>query len=244
MTEPKTSRKASGWLVPAGILLIAALLLALVVLQVRDQTTPPAAEAGGETMDGLTAVPPERPELKEIERRDPDDVEAAGPEDAPVALVVFSDYQCPFCAKWSQDTLPEMMEYAEAGDLRIEWRDINMYGEPSERAARAAHAAGLQGQYWEFHDALYAGGEHRPADQLTDEALQDLAGQLGLDVDRFVADMGSAAVREQVEKTAQEGRDLGVTGTPSFILDGRAVVGAQPSSVFTDIIENALSEKD
>lgn len=241
MSEPTTRRTPRGWLVPAGILLISALLLTLVILQVRE-TTVPDAEPGDGSVEGITAVPPQNPQLLELERRDPDDIETAGPVDAPIALVVFSDYQCQFCARWSNDSLPRMMEYARAGDLRIEWRDINMYGEPSERAALAAHAAGLQDRYWEYHDALYADGTHRPVDQLTDEALMDLARRLGLDLDRFAADMHSDAARARIEAAAREGRDLGVTGTPTFILAGRAIVGAQPESVFTDIIEHALTE--
>lgn len=241
MPEPTMKRTIQGWLMPAGILLISALLLALVVLQVRDGAVSEAQSQGG-SEEGPTAVPPQNPELMGIERRDDDDVEAAGPVHAPVALVVFSDYQCPFCAKWSEDSLPGMMEYAEAGALRIEWRDINMYGEPSERAARAAHAAGLQGDYWEYHDALYAEGEHRAADQLTDEALVKIAEHLGLDTERFARDMYSDSTTEQVDAAAREGHELGITGTPTFILDGRAIVGAQPDSVFTDIIEHVLAE--
>ena len=68
----------------------------------------------------------ERPDLTQFERRDAGDLLTAGPVDAPVGLIVFSDYQCPFCGQWSHETLPTMMEYAERGDLRIEWRDLNV----------------------------------------------------------------------------------------------------------------------
>lgn len=244
--QPKRSghpaRGIRGWLVPVGIFLIAGLLIVLVVLQLRPEPAPP--DAAGESTDGITVVPSDQPDLSQFEYRDTQDVQAAGPVDAPVALVVFSDYQCPFCAKWTHSTLPEMMKYAEAGDLRIEWRDINMYGDPSERASLAAHAAGLQGQYWEFHDALYRDGEHLPEAELTKEALVELAAQLGLDTDRFAADMDSPAVQELIDKIAQEGRDLGVTGTPSFLLGGQPIVGAQPTPVFVEAIETALAEAE
>lgn len=155
----QASRGVRSWIVPAGILLIAGLLIVLIVLQLRPDS--PTSDAGGEATDGITVVPEDQPDLTRFEHRDPEDVQAAGPVDAPVGLVVYADYQCPFCAKWTDSTLPTMLEYAEAGDLRIEWRDINMYGEPSERASLAAHAAGLQGKYWEFHDALYPGARRR-----------------------------------------------------------------------------------
>lgn len=236
----RTARGVRSWIVPAGILLVAALLIVLIVLQLRPD--PVAPDAGGEAAGGITVVPDDQPDLTQFEYRDADDVQAAGPVDAPVGLVVFSDYQCPYCAKWTRSTLPAMMEYVDAGQLRIEWRDINMYGDPSERAALAAHAAGLQGKYWEFHDALYAGGETRPKEELTVEALAGLADQLGLDTERFAADMASPEAKQLIDERAREGRDLGVTGTPSFLVDGRPMVGAQPTDVFIDAVESALSE--
>lgn len=224
-----------------GIFLVAGLLVLLVILQLRPEQ--PAPNAGVETAQGITVVP-DQPDLTQFEYRDADDVQAAGPVDAPVGLVVYSDYQCPFCAKWTQSTLPEMMKYADSGDLRIEWRDVNMYGEASERASLAAHAAGLQGKYWEFHDALFPDGEHLSEAELSSEALSGLATDLGLDADRFAADMDSAEVQELIRKMAKEGRDLGVTGTPTFLLDGRPIVGAQPTDVFVDAIESALAEAE
>jgi len=235
----RKNRGARSWLIPIGIIVIAGLLLATVILQLRPDQTP--AGAIGEGGDSSTAAPSGQPDLTQFEYRDPADVQAAGPVDAPVGLIVFSDYQCPFCAKWTQNTLPTMMEYADAGDLRIEWRDINMYGEPSERASRAAHAAGLQSKYWEFHDALYPNGEHLPEAELTKDALVGLATELGLDAEQFAADMDSPAVVETINKRAEEARQLGVTGTPSFILNGVPIVGAQPTEVFVDAIESALA---
>ncbi|MGV8911195.1 MAG: DsbA family protein [Rhodoglobus sp.] len=234
----RKKRGARSWLVPIGIIVIAGVLLATVILQLRPDQTPAGtvADAG----DSSTA-PSEQPDLTQLEYRDPADVQAAGPVDAPIGLIVYADYQCAFCAKWTQNTLPTMMEYADAGDLRIEWRDINMYGEPSERASRAAHAAGLQSKFWEFHDALYLNGEHLPETDLTKDALIGLATELGLNAEQFAADMDSPAVVETINKRAEEARQLGVTGTPSFILYGVPIVGAQPTGVFVDAVESALT---
>lgn len=238
----RASERVRSWLVPVGILLIAGLLIVLVVLQLRPGQSEP--DAGDGATAGITVVPDDLPDLTQFEYRDAEDVQTAGPVDAPVGLVVYSDYQCPFCARWTESTLPRMMEYADAGDLRIEWRDINMYGEPSERASLAAYAAGLQGRYWEFHHALYPDGEVRPETELTTEALAGLADQLELDVERFSTDMASAEAKELIDARAQEGRTIGVTGTPSFLLDGRPIVGAQPTDVFVDAVESALAEAD
>lgn len=230
----KTAQKFRSWFVPIGIVVIAGLLITLVILQVRN---------GADTQnDEAAATQTEQPDLTFVEARDPDDVQVAGPVDAPVGLVVYSDYQCPFCAKWTNDTLPAMMQYAESGDLRIEWRDVNQYGEHSERGALAAHAAGIQGKFWEYHAALFPGGEHLMPEQLTEEALIELAGTLELDTVQFATDLNAEDTIAAVSRYAEEGRQLGVSGTPTFVLGGEPIVGAQPESVFTDMLTDKLAE--
>jgi protein-disulfide isomerase len=201
------------------------------------------ADEGATDPDGPAAdvVEPEAPQTLEMARRDPADPLADGPVDAPVTLVVYSDYQCPFCALWSHETLPAMREYAAAGDLRIEWRDVNVFGVDSARAARAAYAAGLQGAFWEYHDSLFAEGEKPAADVLTDEGLAALAAELGLDAERFGADVASPEVGAAVQANADEGMSIGATSTPSFLVGGVPVVGAQPTEVFVAAVEDALA---
>ena len=224
------------WFVPIGIIVIAGLLITLVILQMRPGTGP--ASTGADP----AAASQEQPDLSFVETRDPEDVQAAGRVDAPVALVVYSDYQCPFCAQWTNEALPTLMRYAELGDLRIEWRDVNQYGADSERASLAAHAAGMQGKFWEYHDALFPNGEHLPAEQLSEESLVAIAGDLGLDGERFAADLRADATLTAVQRYAEEGRQLGVSGTPTFVLGGEPIVGAQPESVFTDALTRKIRE--
>ncbi len=231
-----TSQRVQSWFIPIGIVVIAGLLITLIVLQLRGSSDPAAESPGADEAQA------EEPDLTFVETRDSEDVQTAGPVDAPVAMVVYSDYQCPFCARWTNDTLPEMMEYAEQGDLRIEWRDVNQYGENSERAALAAHAAGNQGEFWEYHALLFPDGDHLSPEQLTEEHLIELADELGLDTDQFEADLTSPEVLETVQQYAVEGQELGVSGTPTFVLGGEPIVGAQPTNVFVDTFEEALAE--
>lgn len=234
MSQLSAAQRFRSWFVPLGIVIIAGLLIAVVILQVKNGAGQPgAAPAAAET---------EQPDLTFVEARDDDDVQAMGPVDAPVGLVIYSDYQCPFCAKWSTDTLPVMQTYAEMGDLRIEWRDVNQYGADSERAALAAHAAGKQGQFWEFHEALFPDGEHLQPEQLTEAHLTTIASELGLDTEQFSSDLTSPESLAAVQQYAAEGRELGVSGTPTFVLGGKPIVGAQPESVFVDAMQQALSE--
>jgi protein-disulfide isomerase len=240
------------WWFPLTVLLAAAALVVTILVIDRsadartDAGAEPAAqhnqEAEAQNGDAATEVQdPERAAFTEAETRDEDDLQAIGPVDAPVALVVFSDYQCPYCAAWSTDTLPTMMEYVDAGQMRIEWRDVNVFGSESEQAAKAAHAAAQQDEFWEFHDALFAGGEHRSADQLSAEALIELADEQGLDTAQFEEDMESPETQAAVEAYAQMGLDLGAFSTPTFLVGGEPIVGAQPTVVFVDAVEAALA---
>lgn len=257
MTSPtsrQARRRAPVWLVPAVVLLVAAVLVLLLTQQddgdpgaaPADDGAPSAAHEDGPA-DRVVgpegeAAPDDEPAENPygVERREDGDPLAHGPVDAPVVMVVYSDFQCPFCALWSHDTAPVMLERAEAGDLRIEWRDVDVFGEDSARAARAAYAAGLQDRYLDYHQALFEGGEKPSAQTLTDEGLVGVAEDLGLDVERFSADVASDQVRAAVERNAEEARRLGAFSTPSFLIGSEPVVGAQPTEVFADAVDAAL----
>lgn len=234
-----TRNTRSRAVVPVVVIGIAALLITLVIsLQQPSTTTAPPASTETATP---AASASSAPDLTMFEIRSPEDPLTAGPTDAPVGLVIFSDYQCPYCARWSTDTLPVMMRYAEQGDLRIEWRDLNIFGDESIRASRAAYAAALQGKFWEYHDALFPDGGTRSKDRLSEAALIELAVEFGLDEERFVADLGSEETAAAVDTYAQLGRALGASSTPVFLLGGTPIVGAQPTEVFVQAFETALA---
>lgn len=241
--QTRIRRRRRGWLVPVGIIAAAAILIGVVIAQ----WTGGGEDAPGTAAENTTTAQqdaPTQPSLRDLERRDPDDLLTMGPVDAPVALVVYSDYQCQYCAKWSNDTLPELIPYADEGRLRIEWRDVNIFGPASERASLAAYAAAMQDQYWAYHDALYPDGGIRPESQLSEAALVELAIDLGLDGEQFAGDMASQTAATEIARNAQEGSQIGVTGTPAFILHGIPLVGAQPTQVFVDALEDALAEAE
>lgn len=247
MSTAPRSRSIPVWVIPVVLITVAAAVI-WAILQNNggtsaDPTSPPPTPTDPSEAPAppTTVQGPEDPNFDDMARRDEADPLTAGPIDAPVALVVYSDYQCVYCAKWSNDTLPQMLEFAENGDLRIEWRDVNIFGPDSERAARAAYAAALQDTYWEYHEALYPNGETLPADKLTDDALTTLATELGLDTAQFTADLNSPETLAAITANQQEGLDLGAYSTPSFILGGQPIVGAQPTDVFLDAYEAALA---
>ena len=256
---PKKTAARPAWILPVAVVALAAIIIGLIIAMnhesntlgaqaevAEEASTEEAAEAVVDAESEEATAPtevesPEEVDLTVVERRDPNDLLAIGAVDAPVTLIVFSDYQCTFCARWSDETLPVMMEQVEAGNLRIEWRDVNIFGPASERAAKAAYAAAIQGAYWEYHQALTANGQTPSESQLSEDSLVALAGELGLDTDQFQSDMNSETTAQEIAMNQQLGLDLGVLSTPAFLLGGQPLVGAQPTEVFVQTLNTALA---
>ncbi len=133
-----------------------------------------------------------------------------------------------------------MKRYVEDGTLRFEWRDFPYIGEESRRAAVAARAAQEQGKFWEYHDVLYQNQGAENGGAFSDENLVGFAREAGLDVKRFEESFESGRYEPVVERVFREAQDVGIQGTPSFSINGRILVGAQPLEVFEQAIEEEL----
>lgn len=232
------------WWVPVTVVILATALVVTILVSNQDRNDSSAtttSEHGTEPAAVVTEVKdPEQSDLGDVGSAKESDPMSDGPINAPVKLVVFSDFQCPYCAAWSQETLPRMLDYVDSGDLRIEWREVNVFGSASEQAAKAAYAAALQDKHWEYHDALFAGGKPRSPNGLTPDELTVVAEEIGLDMARFAKDMDAKKTAKAVADNAAMGTDLGAFSTPTFILDGQPYVGAQPTDVFVDAVEAAM----
>jgi protein-disulfide isomerase len=170
---------------------------------------------------------------------------ALGANDAPVVVLNFSDFQCSFCKRFAEETEPALIsEYVDPGLVRMEWRDFPVLGAESERAALAGRAAHAQDRFWEYHEVLYANQMGVNAGGFTDDRLIALAGQAGLDVDAFADDLRTGRHVPAVQADVDHGRQLGFSGTPTFLINGRVLVGAQPIEVFRTVIDEALAEQD
>ena len=140
---------------------------------------------------------------------------------------------------------PKLYEkYVKDGTLRIEWEDFPYQGEESVRAALAARAAQAQGEFWEYHDLVYANQSSGNSGGYTEENLTALAEEAGLDVARFEKDLAEARYEEVVQESFRRGQNLGISGTPTFVVNGRTIVGLQPLGVFEDVIEDARREAE
>ncbi|MGA5044021.1 DsbA family protein [Streptomyces arboris] len=201
-----------------------------------NTSTSPAAEVSADPQAGIY------PELAKLARRDADDKLAVGRADAPVVLIEYADFKCGYCGKFARDTEPELIkEYVEDGTLRIEWRNFPIFGEESENAARGAWAAGQQNRFWEFHAAAYAEGAKEKG--FAKDRVKALAQEAGVkDLARFMKDLDGEAARAAVAKDQEQAYGIGATSTPSFLINGRPIAGAQPKEAFTQAIETAAEQ--
>ena len=133
-----------------------------------------------------------------------------------------------------------MDKYVENGTLRLEWRDFPYLGQESLNAALAARAAQDQGMFWEYHDLLY----ENQSGGFSEERLIELAGETGLDVERFEEDLAGGRFEQAVEKDFRGGQRMGFTGTPTFVINGTVLAGLQPLEVYEATIERAKEEAE
>ena len=138
---------------------------------------------------------------------------------------------------------PKLVEkYIEDGTLRLEWRDFPYQGQESVNAALAARAAQAQGRFWEYHDMLYRNQSSGNSGGYTEENLIKLARGAGLDVGQFEEDLKSGTYEPVVEADFREAQQRGVSGTPTFVINGTVIAGLQPLEVFERTIERAKRE--
>ncbi len=174
------------------------------------------------------------------------DAPVKGEADAPVTIVEFSDYQCPFCGRYVVETMPRIMdEYVATGQVRYAFKDfpLDQIHPQARQAAMAARCAGEQGGYWEMHDRLFSEQESWSGRSDAAGVFADWAGAQGLDEAAFSECLESGRYAAGVEADLQEGVSVGVTGTPAFFVNGRFISGAQPFEVFQAAIEQALQEQ-
>ena len=135
-----------------------------------------------------------------------------------------------------------MEKYVEDGTLRLEWRDFPYLGQESVSAALAARAAGEQGKFWEYHDLLYENQGSGNSGAFSDDKLSGFARELELDVERFEADLGSEAIAAAVQEDFEAGQSAGISGTPTFEINGQRLVGFQSLEAFEGIIEEEAAK--
>jgi protein-disulfide isomerase len=164
---------------------------------------------------------------------------AAGPADAPVVIVEFSDFQCPFCSR----VVPTLERIREAyGDkVRLVFRQFPLHRihPQAQKAAEASLCARDQGKFWEMHDAMFADQRALSVPQ-----LKETATEVGLEADAFAECLDSGRYEDQVDEDLQAGVEAGVSGTPALFVNGRFLSGAQPYDAIAKLIDDELERQE
>ncbi len=160
-----------------------------------------------------------------------------GDTDAPITIIEFSDFVCGFCGRFATDTLPRLQQqYIDTGLVRFGYQSVAFLSEESLFAAEASECAADQGAFWEYHDLLF---EHLASGQrnFNKDNLKLFAQELNLDTSAFNTCLDSQQHTAQIAYQTDTAHSIGIQGTPSFLVNGQPVRGAQPFEVFQRIIE-------
>ena len=179
---------------------------------------------------------PGRPDPSKVYDIEVGDSPVRGSESAEITIVEWADFQCPFCVRVNPTLERVTKEYGDK--VRFSFKHLPLSMHSKARAAhQAAEAAHRQGKFWEMHDRIFA----KPKD-LSEETYLRYANEIGLDVDQYKSDFSSSSVRKKVDADLAEARKLGVSGTPSFFINGRFLSGAQPYGAFARVIDEELAK--
>jgi protein-disulfide isomerase len=163
-----------------------------------------------------------------------------GDPEAAVTVIEFSDFQCGYCGTFYRDTEVRLDEnYISEGEVRFGYWHFPFLGPGSQLAAEASECAADQEAFWPYHDRLFSG----EFNQFSAQNLKELAGDLELDQEVFDQCLDSGKHTEFVQAQRGLAQQIGVQSTPTFLINGRPVIGAQPYEVFSDVIQDILAEE-
>ncbi len=204
------------------------------------------------TQPPLPVQQPTQPSGPQIIQVSLDDDPVKGNPDAAITIVEFSDFQCPFCKRFHQTTLPLIQEnYIDTGKVKFVYRDFpieSLHPNGAFPAAVASECADEQGMFWQYHDKIFQNQknwERLAADGVVNE-LKAYAVQLGLGTNQFNDCLNSGKYLDEVNKDLRDGNSYGVTGTPAFFIGNEEsgyikLTGAQPYSVFQNVLDQMLA---
>lgn len=205
-----------------------------VAYQGAEPQTDGAAVAEAEIAE-IEEEPVATPQRIDISIEDNDPVR--GPEDAPITIIEFSDYECPYCQRYNQEVASRLLKEYE-GQIRYIFKDfpltnVHPNALPAAAAALCAHE---QESFWEYHDLLFSMKEG-----LSSDALLSYAETLELDTESFTQCVGEERYNDEVLADLEFAANLGVRSTPTFLINGLPVIGAQPYEVFAQVIDQELN---
>ncbi len=251
--RPALTIHVYSWATPiaAGIMLLLGLVGGYFLRPYVEQGAAAGAAAAevvstAEPVDSaaLPETPPEDPEARRQALMDALIAQTKhfrGDPNAPVTILEFSDFQCPYCGRFFSQVEPQIAkQYIESGKVRFGYLHFAFLGQESLWAAEASECAADQDAFWEYHDKLFnsQNGENRGA--FNKENLKQFAADLGLDTKTFNQCLDGGKYTQYVQSQVNIGRQIGVQSTPTFLINGQAVIGAQPFEAFQQAIESSL----
>lgn len=225
MADEQTNK----YLIPGAIVLAGAVIAVAVLYSVNGS---PSKNTAKNNTAAIAALP-------EVSSND----FTLGEKNAPVIVIEYGDFQCPFCGKFFKDTESVLREnYIKTGKVKFIYRDFAFLGQESLWAANAARCAGEQGKFWEYHDYLYNNQRGENQGAFNKDNLKGFAAALSLDKEKFNACLDSEKYSDAIKKETKDGASAGVQGTPAIFINGKMYVGALPTNTFTQIIDAELSK--
>jgi len=250
---PKTSRGLHGPSLGIGAgIAIVSIILAFLAVNIMDTNPELQFEGNTPTPTPIPTQQPTQSSRPQIIQVSLDDDPVKGNPDATVTIVEFSDFQCPFCKRFHETTLPLILEnYVDTGKVKFVYRDFPIVGIHPNGAvvtALAAECADDQGMFWQYHDKIFQNQKNweRLATEDISVQLKGFAEELGLNTNQFNECLNSGKYLDEVNKDLQDGKSYGVTGTPGFFIGNEEggyikVTGAQPYSVFQSVLDQMLA---
>jgi len=242
---PAQNNNRTWWLVAgAGVLLLCCCLVAVLVIAAVTMLGPVTGRTFSTINPSIetsaTALPAATSQSSSSSSAT---ANAQGNPNAPVKIVEYADFQCPYCANFWRDTEPKLFaNYVSTGKVYFVFRSVGAWiGPESERAAEAAYCAGDQGKFWEYHDALFAHQGPENSGAFADDKLTGFASSLALNMEQFGNCLRSNKYGSRVSQDATDAKVAGVQGTPSFMINGKQLLeGAQPYDAFATAIDAIL----
>lgn len=233
MEENNIIQPQNSYAIPVAIVIAGAMIAGAVIFSNRSNT--PAA--GGTAAVGNSGA------VIQDENIILGNAPILGNPKAPLTLVEFGDFQCPFCGRFFETTEKDLIEkYVKTGKAKFAFRNFAFLGPESQWAAVAAECAKEQGKFWEYHDYLYShqAGENRGA--FSKDNLKQFASILGFNKTEFNFCLDSDKYFKEVQKDTEDGKQFGVSGTPTTFVNGKKVVGAVSISEFEAAIKDILKK--
>lgn len=221
-----------------NLVLGAAVAFLLVIVGVQQATI-----SSGGVAQGVPSASAEK--AVTVARHQANDPMAWGPLDAPLVIVQWTDFRCPFCAAFAQDSLPVLFtEYIDKGKVRFEIHDVAYFGDQSVDAAAAVRAAGNQGMAHEYMVAMFAAAPRNGHPDLPTDKLIGFAKTAGIpDLAKFTTDLADTTLHQQVIADTNKAQQLGVSAVPYFVIGDQVVEGAQPLQNFRAVIDTELAKR-